>query len=386
MPWKETCVMDERLSFVRIYLRRTMSLTELCEDFGISRKTGYKWIERYKVEGLAGLEDRCRTPHSHPARLSDEALLRYTALKREKPHWGPKKLVALGKTRHPGLYWPAASTLSEHFKRLGLVKPRRRRNRSVPPYQADLIEAQAANQVWCADFKGQFQTRDKKYCYPLTVTDAHSRYILSCKALPDVGGKGSKPVFEHLFQCYGLPHAIRTDNGPPFASLRLGFSHLSLWWMRLGIIHERIVPGHPEQNGWHERMHKTLKAETTRPAKSSLVDQQRRFDEWREEFNQERPHEALDMTTPASHYSSSRRLYPEQLPEVSYPQNFQVRRVRQAGEILWRNHRTYMTTILIGELIGLEQLDEDRWQIWFSKFRIGILDERLKRVLPMYPD
>jgi putative transposase len=385
MPWKETYVMDERLSFVKTYSRKTVSLTELCDEFGISRKTGYKWLVRYEKEGLLGLEDRRSTPHSHPAKMPDDALQRCIKLKQEKPHWGPKKLVVLGKTRRPDLYWPVASTLGEYFKRLGLVKPRRWRNRSVLPYEADLIEAKTANEVWCADFKGQFHTGDKKYCYPLTVTDAHSRYILSCHALPDVGGKGTRPVFEQLFQCYGLPHAIRTDNGPPFATLRLGFSHLSFWWMKLGIVHERIVPGHPEQNGRHERMHKTLKAETTRPPKRNMAAQQRRFDEWREEFNQERPHEALGMATPATRYSPSTRSYPEQLPEVSYPQDFEIRRVRQSGEILWRNRLLYMGTILIGERIGLAQLNEERWQIWFSDVPIGILDERLKKVLPLYP-
>lgn len=385
MPWNETCVMDERVAFVRTYLRGDVSMTELCADYGISRKTGYKWLDRYQQEGGGGLGDRRRTPHAHPKQLPEEVVQRCISLKLEKPNWGPKKLIALGRRRDPHAYWPAASTLGEHLKRHGLVKPKRRRNYSTPPYERGLIDAQAPNDVWCADFKGQFRTRDRKYCFPLTVTDASSRYVLSCLALPDVSSDGAWPEFERIFRAYGLPKAIRTDNGTPFAALRLGYSRLSLWWMRLGIIHERIDCGHPEQNGRHERMHKTLKAETTRPPQRNLVNQQQRFERWREEFNQERPHEALGQTTPASHYVPSSRPYLEKLPEVAYPSTFEVRRVRSAGEILWRDRRIYIGRTLIGELIGLERVDEARWQVWFIDLKVGILDERLKRVLPMYP-
>lgn len=385
MPWKETCAMDERDAFVRIYLRGDASMTELCDDFGVSRKTGYKWLKRYQHEGLAGLADRRSTPLHCPTRLADEVVQRCVRLKREKPNWGPKKLIALGKKRQPTLYWPAASTVSEHLKRLGLVKPRRRRNLSVPAYQGGFAEVTQANDVWFADYKGQFRTGDGKYCYPLTVTDGHSRFILCCSALPDVSGENAMPVFEQLFHTYGLPQAIRTDNGPPFASIKMGFSRFTLWWIKLGIAHERIEPGHPEQNGQHERMHRTLKAETTRPPKHDLKTQQKRFDHWRDEFNQERPHEALGQTTPASRYVKSDRSLPDCLAEREYPTHFEVRRVRQAGEIQWRNRRLYTSTVLVGERIGLQQIDADRWQIWFGDLRVAVLDERLKKVLPMSP-
>lgn len=385
MPWKETCVMDERDAFVRIYLRGDLSMTELCEEFGVSRKTGYKWLRRFQTDGLPGLSDRRSVPQHCPTRLSDDVVHRCVKLKKEKPNWGPKKLVTLGLSRHPKLYWPAPSTVGEHFKRLGLVKPRRRRNLSVPAYQEKLTDISQANDVWCADYKGHFRTGDKKYCYPLTVTDAYSRFILCCVALPDVSSPNALPVFEHLFRTYGLPQALRTDNGPPFASIKMGFSRLSLWWIRLGIKHERIEPGHPEQNGQHERMHRTLKAETTRPPKGNITAQQRRFDQWREEFNLERPHEALGQVTPASVYSHSQRAMPDALPEYSYPPDFQVRRVRQAGEINWCGQLLYVSTVLVGELIGLQPIENNRWQIWLGKLKVAILDERLKKVLPMSP-
>ena len=385
MPWNETCAMDERDAFMRIYLRGDVSMTELCDDFNVSRKTGYKWLERYRREGLAGLADRRSTPLHCPTRLANEVVQRCVRLKREKRHWGPKKLIALGESRYPALYWPAASTVGEHLKRLGLVKPRRKRNLSVPAYQGKFTEVTQPNDVWFADFKGQFRTGDKKYCYPLTATDADSRFLMCCSALPDVSSENAKPVFEQLFHTYGLPLAIRTDNGPPFASIKMGFSRLSLWWIKLGILHERIEPGHPEQNGQHERMHRTLKAETTRPPKHDLKAQQKRFDQWREEFNQERPHESLGQTPPANRYVRSDRSMPDCLPEREYPKEFEVRRVRQAGEILWRNRLLYLSTVLMGELIGLQRIDVDRWQIWFGNLKVAVLDERLKKVLPMSP-
>lgn len=385
MPWKETCVMDERDAFVRIYLRGDLSMTELCDDFGVSRKTGYKWLNRFQRDGLAGLSDHRSTPLHCPTRLSEEVVQRCVQLKKEKPHWGPKKLITIGKMRQPGLYWPAPSTVGEHFKRLGLVKARRRRNLSIPAYQDKFIDITQPNDVWCADFKGQFRTGDKKYCYPLTVTDSCSRFILCCSGLPDVSSGHVSPEFEQLFHTYGLPRAIRTDNGPPFASIKMGFSRLSLWWIKLGIIHERIEPGHPEQNGQHERMHKTLKAETTRPPKANIATQQKRFDQWREEFNQERPHESLGQATPASQYSKSERAMPDSLPGYAYSADFEVRRVRHAGEILWGGRLLYVSTVLVGELIGLQRMDANLWKIWVGKLQVAILDERLRKVLPMSP-
>lgn len=385
MPWNETCVMELRIAFVRTYLQGTVTMSELCLDYRISRKTGYKWLTRYEAFGLEGLKDRDSRPHGHPNRLADAVVQRCVALKIEKPNWGPKKLVALGRIRRPDLVWPAPSTLGGYLKRAGLVKRRRVQSRSAPPYELAFKKGACSNEVWCADFKGQFLTGDKRYCYPLTVTDAHSRFLLCCTGLRNVGCDATKSEFKKLFKEYGLPEAIRTDNGPPFSSVRLGFSPLSLWWRKLGIVHERIEPGHPEQNGQHERMHKTLKAETTRLPKSNMKTQQRRFDEWRDEFNHERPHESLSQTTPASHYTASPRHYPKELAAPCYPDEYEVRRIRSKGDILWRGKMIYASQMLAGEKVGLQQIESGKWKIWIGDQAVAILDERLKKVLPMYP-
>lgn len=385
MPWNETHVMESRIAFVQTYLRGTVTMSDLCQDYQISRKTGYKWLKRYQSLGLEGLRDQDRRPHSHPRQLSDEMVKRCVELKDEKRFWGPKKLVVLGRTRQPELEWPAPSTLGVHLKRLGLVKRRRVVPRSVPPYDEALKDASQPNEVWCADFKGQFLTLDKRYCYPLTVTDDHSRFLLCCIGRKSVGGAGIKAEFEKLFKEYGLPEAIRTDNGAPFSSVRLGFSPLSLWWRKLGIVHERIEPGHPEQNGRHERMHKTLKAETTRPPEANMKAQQRRFDDWRGEFNHERPHESLGQTTPASHHTASPRPFPEQLAEPSYPDSHEVCRIRSRGDIYWRGKMIYASQMLAGELVGLQRIEPGKWKIWLGDQAVAVLDERLRKVLPMYP-
>lgn len=385
MPWNETCVMELRIAFVQTYLQGAVTMSDLCLDYRISRKTGYKWLARYQAFGLEGLNDRDSRPHDHPDRLAEAIVKRCVALKLEKPHWGPKKLVALGRMRRPDLEWPAPSTLGGYLKRLGLVKRRRVQIRSAPPYEQAFKEGSYANEVWCADFKGQFLTGDKRYCYPLTVTDAHSRFLLCCTGLKNVGCDATRPEFEKLFKQYGLPEAIRTDNGPPFSSVRLGFSPLSLWWRKLGIVHERIEPGHPEQNGQHERMHRTLKAETTRPPRSNMKTQQKRFDQWREEFNFERPHEALGQTTPSSHYTTSLRKLPKQLDMPRYPDHYEVRRIKSKGDILWRGKMIYASQMLAGEEIGLEQIETGKWTIWLGDQAVAKLDERLKKVLPMYP-
>lgn len=387
MPWRQTLVSEERLNFVVMARTGTVSFSVLCHDFGISRKTGYKWLRRFEESGPQGLLDRRRTPHQHPATLHQSVIDRCLKLKKEKRFWGPKKIVELGKSRRPDLYWPAPSTLSKYFKKSGLVKPRRIQRRTVVPYDKPLIQPQAPNELWCADFKGHFKTADGKYCYPLTVTDAYSRYILGIYSLTNTGNTDSRPVFEKLFKQYGIPGAIRTDNGPPFGSLRLGYSTLTLRWYKLGITHERIEPGHPEQNGQHERMHRNLKAETTKPPKENLKEQQRRFDTWKTEFNEERPHEGLAMSTPASYYTPSARQLPQDTPDPTYPDHFETRRVKRGGDMRWRNRSTYVSSMLAGEKIGLEQLDKYTWKVWFDTIPLGTLDERrLKKVLPMYPD
>ena len=286
MPWKETCVMDERLLLVGLYRDGRIPMTEICRQAGISRKTAYKWVARFAAEGSAGLEDRSRAPHVQAHKTPEAVVERLLAMKRKKRyrHWGPKKLVAWLRREEPAVDWPAPSTVSEILDLHGLVK-RRKRRQKAPPYGFPLDPCEAANDVWTADFKGQFKTGNGAYCYPLTIADGCTRFLFECRGLAQIHYASVQRGFQRAFEEYGLPKAIRTDNGPPFANRGLGISRLSAWWMKLDIHHERIDPGHPEQNGRHERMHRTLKAETTWPPAKTLWGQQRRFDRWREAYN-----------------------------------------------------------------------------------------------------
>lgn len=306
MPWIHTDPMTERAKFVLAYEEGLFSMTELCQRFGVSRPTGYKWLGRYREEGLPALADRSRAPKRCPHQTPPEIEALLIACRKKHPRWGPKKLLAYLQRRHPDLALPAASTIGAILKRHGLTQPRRPW-RSVRHPGASSLETTAPNQVWTADFKGQFKTLDGVYCYPLTLCDAHSRFVLRVEALLSVKQKGAFPVFEHLFRKRGLPKAIRTDNGVPFATQALcGLSRLSVWWIKLSVDHQRIEPGRPQQNGRHERMHRTLKAETTRPSEKNRFEQQGRFDRFQREFNRERPHEALSGDVPASSYEASK--------------------------------------------------------------------------------
>ena len=382
MPWKETCVMDERLLLIAQYRAGAVPMTELCRRAGVSRKTAYKWLARYAAEGAAGLSDRTRAPHVQAQRTPDWVAKRLVAFKRKHRTWGPKKLVAALHRREPNVAWPAPSTVSEILAAHGLVKHRKRRQR-VPAYGDPLQPCDAPNDVWTADFKGQFRTGDRTYCYPLTIADGFSRFLLGCEAYVQVNHCFTQPGFQRAFERYGVPKTIRTDNGPPFANRGIGISRLAAWWIKLGIRHERIEPGHPEQNGRHERMHRSLKADTTNPPAKTLRGQQRRFDRWREEFNHDRPHEALDLRPPADLYGVSGRRYPQTLPEVTYPSHFTVRKVRQNGSIKWHSRLIYTSISLVHEPVGLELIDDQRWCVYFAHQPIGILDEHLKKVLPM---
>jgi putative transposase len=300
MPWKEASPMDQRTQFIADYLRESLSITELCGMYGVTRKTGYKWIDRYLRQGPAGLEERSRRPRRSPNETSEEIVAALLEARRHHPSWGGTKLLALLHKRHPRWARPGRSTACDILSRHGMV-PRRRQRRRIGHPGKPTNQILAPNDVWSADFKGQFRTGDGRYCYPLTVADGFSRYLLGCQALPSTAVAEAKPIFTRLFQEYGLPKRIRSDNGVPFATTTLArLSTLSAWWVRLGILPELIEPGHPEQNGRHERMHRTLKAETTRPAAGSLSAQPRRFNTFRDEFNHERPHEALDQETPAA--------------------------------------------------------------------------------------
>ena len=311
--------MTERARFVALHAEDLYSMTELCERFGVSRKTGYKWLARYRDGGLDALDDRPRVRHGQHAKTPPEVETLIVDARRKHPTWGPRKLVPWIARRHPDARLPAASTVGAILKRHGLVEPKRRRRRAAHPGSRPLV-ADAPCDVWTADYKGQFRTGDGVYCYPLTVCDAHSRYVLCCDGHESVEQYGALSAFDRLFREHGLPRSIRTDNGVPFATQAVcGLSRLAVWWIKLGITPDRIEPGKPQQNGRHERMHRTLRAETARPPEADMGAQQRRFDVWRAEFNDERPHDALGGGVPADHYAPSTRPMPERPPEPEYP-------------------------------------------------------------------
>ena len=331
MPFRTTDPAMERARLVAAHLDGLYSVTELADRFGVSRPTVYKWIDRFKDGGAAALADLGRAPKTSPQQTpaSVEALIFET--RRAHPTWGPRKLVPYLARRHPGVVLPAPSTAGAILDRHGLTKPRRSRRPPKHPGSVPLV-AETPNAVWTADYKGQFRTRDGVYCYPLTVCDAHSRYILSCHGLLSVEQYAAYRQFERLFREYGLPSAIRSDNGTPFATLAIcGLSRLSVWWIKLGIDHDRIDPGQPQQNGAHERMHRTLKAECARPPERDLATQQTRFDAWRAEFNADRPHDALGGAVPASRYAPSPRPMPDVLRGPEYPGLYEVRYLSKDG-------------------------------------------------------
>lgn len=380
MPWRETGPVEERFGFVSAYEAGNASMTTLCERFGVSRKTGYKWLSRYWAGGMAGLEERPRVAQRFPHKTSAEMESRLLAIKREKPHWGPKKLLVLLRRRHPGLQVPAVSTAGDILKRHGLVIPCPQRRRRELRRATPLVEATAVNECWSADHKGEFLLGDGSECYPLTLTDNFSRYLLKCTALTGINTRPARRVFEMAFEEYGLPLRIRTDNGSPFGANRgLAISSLSLWWMRLGIRHERIQAGCPQQNGRHERMHRTLKAETALKPRFHKRAQQQRFDCFQQEYNDERPHEALDMNTPGSLYTPSLRPMPRYLPPLSYPAAFERRRIGSNGRFSYERTTYFISKVLQDEEIGLELLDEDRRRLWAGRLPLGVLDLRLFR-------
>jgi putative transposase len=381
MPWPKVCPMDARMRLVSAVLAAEDSMTALCKEYGISRRVGYKWLQRYRAYGPAGLQERKPGPRVVPWAITPAEAEAIIALRRQHPSWGPKKLRTKLLARAPAQQWPALSTIGDLLQRQGLSQRRRRRRRAAPTL-TDLPPAVAPNEVWCIDFKGWFRTGDGRRCYPLTVTDGFSRYILCCQvSTPDY--EGCRPTFEWLFREYRLPRFILSDNGPPFASLAAaGLSRLSIWWIKLGITPVRIEPGKPQQNGRHERMHRTLKAETARPPAASLKAQQRRFDRFRAEFNHERPHEALGQAVPASFYQPSARAYPTRLEDPAYPADYELRRVRSNGEIKWQGELIFIAGPLIGEVIGLHENDNGDAEAYFGPMHLGTIDAvtfKLKR-------
>lgn len=376
MPWFESMPMNERVKFVAVRLAGEEPFSATCERFGVSRKTGYKWMERYEGGGVTELVDRSRAPISHPLAMADEVAAEFVSARRQHPRWGPRKLLVIVHRRRPDLRLPAASTVGELLKREGLVRKKKTRIRRSSPYAGRLRAYATPNAVWCADFKGHFPVAGKP-CHPLTITDGYSRFLLCCKALPRPLAGLARGVFEATFREYGLPDAIRTDNGSPFSTLAPGgLSRLAVWWIRLGIRPERIEPGRPDQNGRHERMHSTLKADACRPPRSSFSAQQRAFDAFRTEYNDVRPHEALGQEVPASIYRPSLRPLPKRLPELEYPSHFRVVRAYPNGVVSFRGSQWYVSAAVEGELIGLEEVDDDRWKVQFGPIPLGILDVR----------
>lgn len=379
MPWKEELLMDQKTQFISEYLRDSLCFTELCLRYHISRKTGYKWVARYHCDGPAGLADLSRRPHHSPNETPDALRRALCEARRRHPSWGAKKLLKLLSRKDPHANWPSRWTVCEILRREGLVRHRTRRRKLGHPGKP-CSTATAPNQLWCVDFKGQFKTRNGRYCYPLTVTDSYSRYLLGCRGLLSTETVGAKAAFKELFKKYGLPSAIRSDNGVPFASNALGrLSELSVWWTRLGIGRELIEPGHPQQNGQHERMHRTLKAETTRPPAANLAQQQRLFNRFRREYNHVRPHEGIGLETPASLYQPSTRLLPAEIPPLVYPAHFETRLVSKNSGIRWANKWVAVSTTCAGLYVGLEEVDHGIWDVYLGRVKLGrLLEERLR--------
>jgi putative transposase len=373
--------MDERVKFIARMLDGE-AMSRLCEEFSISRKTGYKILKRYRDFGVEGLTDRSRRPYRHANQLPVQIETLIVRLKREKPAWGAPKIRERLTRLYPDVHRPAISTVHAVLDRHGLVKRRkRRRNRAKGTV---LSAAREPNALWCADYKGEFMLADRRYCYPLTITDFASRYLIACEALHSTKEAYAFTVFESTFKEFGLPKAIRTDNGVPFASPNalFGLSRLSVWWLRLGIEIERIKPGNPQQNGRHERMHLTLKLETTRPAAENFLKQQTKFDDFIDCYNNERPHQALSMRCPAEHYTPSPRFYAG-LPDLDYPFHDKAVTVTTCGRICFNRQKINLSQVFAGQTVGIRQVDDHLWLASFMHYDLGYFDDETCRLEPI---
>jgi putative transposase len=376
MPWQESSVMDERISFIMAWRKGEENTAELCRQYGLSRKTAYKWIGRYERLGFDGLKDASRAPHC-PGHAVSEATARHVLAVRERhPTWGPKKIRAWLESNHASRRWPAESTIGELLDRAGLVKHRRRR-RWVAAAGSPLAPIAGANAVWGIDFKGWFRTGDGRRCEPLSLSDLASRYVLRVQAMPGIDGRRVWRVVDAAFREFGLPQYMRSDRGSPFGGTGPGgLSALAVKLIKAGVLPEYIAPGRPQQNGRQERLHRTLKAETANPPAATLRQQQRRFDVFCRLFNEERPHEALGQTPPAAHYTASPRRYSGRLREPEYASAWQVRRVHGKGEIKWHGEPLYVSEALVGEPIGLEPIGEGQWLLHYGPVALGTLNQR----------
>jgi transposase InsO family protein len=377
--------MEQRKEFIEAAIRGEHNFTELCRRFGISRKNGYKWLNRYRDEltfpdGKMSFTDRSRRPRNSPTAISAEVEAAIVELRKQRPHWGPKKLRVVLAKQNPDVALPSESTFAAVLKRNGLVRPRRKRTKSTP-YTAPLGHAQQPNAVWAIDFKGDFAI-GRTRCYPLTVTDSYSRFIIACIALTGTGTTAVKRALQRIFDEYGLPEAIRSDNGSPFSSRGVaGLSTLSVWWHKLGIRHERIDPGHPEQNGRHERMHRDLKRETASPPATTLAKQQRLFDQFRARFNQERPHEALGQRTPHEFYDVSSRPLPTPHwgKDFEYDMEAEALRVSKDGTVATHRGAFFLSTTLAHELVEIDWYQANRARVMFGTLKLGELVAKAKR-------
>lgn len=371
----------EKMGFVRDFKAGVLTLSELADQYGISRKTAYKWLDRFKDEGEAGLTERPHAPHDIPNRTPPDLERLIVDLRRQHRTWGPKKLLAFLEKHPRAAFLPSRSTVAEILKRHDLVPTKVRRRREGHPGRPVTVPT-GPNEIWGADFKGQFRTRDGVYCYPFTVSDLFSRFLICCDGYLSTNTAGVKESLERAFREYGLPQAIRTDNGAPFASTGIArLTRLGVWILKLGIRRELIQPGCPAQNGCHERMHRTLKYEATQPPAANLKRQQVRFDDFRPEFNEIRPHEALGMKTPASVYTPSLRSFPSRILEPEYPGNFEVRLVSRNGGVRWKSGWLPVGHALIEERLGFEQIADGLWDVHFASLRIGRFDERNLRLI-----
>jgi putative transposase len=376
MPWSETRAVNERARFVLEASEGWTPVSELCRRYGISRRVGYKWLKRFQRGGLSALEDRSRARQVQAGATPPEVISQILELRRAHPTWGPRKLLARMQQLKPEARWPSASTIGEILRREGVSKPRRRRAGRSGAWAPARTAADEPNRVWTADFKGEFRLGSGRLCYPLTVQDAHSRFLLGCQALPGTGTAGARATFERIFREFGLPEVIRTDNGVPFSARAVGgLSGLAVWFIRLGIRLERTRRAHPQDNGAHERMHRTLKAEAVRPVRRDEKLQQRAFDTFRRIYNYERPHEALGQNQPAQVYCPSPRPLPSRLPPLEYPGEFHLRRISTHGELKWRQRRYFLSETLVRQAVGLQLSDSGLWKVYFGPALLAELDD-----------
>lgn len=385
MPWNESTVMDQRLAFVQAYCSDLFGMAELCRSFGVSRPTGYLWVERYRCGGESGLADRSHAPHVQARQTAPAMLEPYLEARRKHPRWGARKILQWMERRRPDVARLSHSTLETAFKAGGLVdsrRPQRLLPRLVSASGVPLGTPTESNAVWTIDFKGQFRMGNRRLCFPLTVSDAASRYLLVIQGGYDTDGCWVARRMRAAFAVFGLPRTIHSDHGSPFSGPGLqGLSWLSVSWLKLGIAVEFGRVGHPEDNPRHERMHRDLKAETTRPPAATLSAQQRRFERFRSEYNQERPHDSLGGQVPADRYQPSSRPLPDRIPELRYPGHFEIRRVRHNGVLKWHRRRLYLSEAIAGETVGLEEIDDGVWNVFLGAYLLARLDEHIQRII-----